>query len=244
MTTFKDITGQKFGKITALKYLGNKKWGCRCDCGVELINNSSDLRFRKSSQCISCSSKEKHRKRRELLYGKKFGNWTVLNHGESINSKWYWECQCQCGRVELVMAFNLKRGASKGCISCVGKKNTRLITALNMAYNTYKSNANKKGREWAIDKSVFEKMIKENCFYCGKSPDELPQTFYNWSKYYEPYTYNGLDRVENNEGYTMSNTVTCCSVCNRGKRDMSFSIFMEWINRIKSSEQSFKLKAV
>lgn len=33
MGTFKDITGQKFGRLTAIKYLGKSKWRCKCDCG-------------------------------------------------------------------------------------------------------------------------------------------------------------------------------------------------------------------
>jgi hypothetical protein len=29
----KDITGKKMGKLTAIRYLGKRKWICQCDCG-------------------------------------------------------------------------------------------------------------------------------------------------------------------------------------------------------------------
>ena len=42
-SNFKDITNQKFGRLTAIKYIGNSKWFCKCDCGNEKIVISGDL---------------------------------------------------------------------------------------------------------------------------------------------------------------------------------------------------------
>lgn len=36
MGKIKDITGQKFGRLTAIQYLGQSKWRCKCD---EWLNN-------------------------------------------------------------------------------------------------------------------------------------------------------------------------------------------------------------
>lgn len=36
MGAFIDLTGQKFGRLTAIKYLGRSHWLCRCDCGKEV----------------------------------------------------------------------------------------------------------------------------------------------------------------------------------------------------------------
>lgn len=46
------------------------------------------------------------------------------------------------------------------------------------------------------------------------------------------FTYNGIDRLNNDEGYTVENTVTCCSVCNRAKHTMGFEAFRAWIARV------------
>ena len=51
MGAFKDITGQKFGRLTAIKYLGKSKWRCKCDCGnltetyLGHLRNGHDILF-------------------------------------------------------------------------------------------------------------------------------------------------------------------------------------------------------
>jgi hypothetical protein len=37
--------------------------------------------------------------------------------------------------------------------------------------------------------------------------------------------YNGIDRINNEEGYTSNNTVSCCFTCNRMKGTMSSEEF-------------------
>ncbi len=55
----KDLTGKRFGKITALFIVGKKYssmlWRCRCDCGKEYNITAGELKRRKS--CKSCASK-------------------------------------------------------------------------------------------------------------------------------------------------------------------------------------------
>ena len=60
-----DITGKRFGKLTALEPVGRNAdrsitWRCRCDCGNETIVSGSVLRVRsvrssgKSAATLSC----------------------------------------------------------------------------------------------------------------------------------------------------------------------------------------------
>ena len=54
MGNFIDKTGQRFGSLTAIKYIGNKDrsyWLCRCDCGYEYEVITSNLIKRKSNYC-------------------------------------------------------------------------------------------------------------------------------------------------------------------------------------------------
>lgn len=53
----KDITKQKFNRLIALKYLGNSKWLCRCDCGNETIVDGRTLRNNTIKSC-GCHRKE------------------------------------------------------------------------------------------------------------------------------------------------------------------------------------------
>ena len=61
--TIRDLTGQRFGKITALKPLDKRKnkkvvWLCRCDCGkeCEIVGSSLTSKNAKSCGCLT----EKH----------------------------------------------------------------------------------------------------------------------------------------------------------------------------------------
>lgn len=52
-----DLTGQRFGRLTAiyLKETGRRrKWHCVCDCGDNAVVNSDNLRSGNSTQCVRC----------------------------------------------------------------------------------------------------------------------------------------------------------------------------------------------
>lgn len=54
---FKDITGQRFGKLVALEYVGNSQWKCKCDCGTIVVVNTSHLMSGHTTSCGCLSSK-------------------------------------------------------------------------------------------------------------------------------------------------------------------------------------------
>ena len=49
---------------------------------------------------------------------------------------------------------------------------------------------------------------------------------------------NGIDRIDNNIGYTNENSVPCCKTCNFAKNILSESQFYLWIKKIY--EHNFK----
>lgn len=66
-SAFKDLTGQKFGKLTVIEYLGNdpsilnrkttqkqRIWKCKCDCGNEKITTSAELLKHNLHSCGKC----------------------------------------------------------------------------------------------------------------------------------------------------------------------------------------------
>lgn len=46
-----DLSGQRFGKLTAEEYLGKGLWRCRCDCGGTSTCLTSNLRKGNSTSC-------------------------------------------------------------------------------------------------------------------------------------------------------------------------------------------------
>lgn len=70
---FKDISNQKFGNLTAIKYIksnnrGSAIWKCRCDCGNTVEVSGTDLRtgHTKSCGCINSFGESKIQKLLEL----------------------------------------------------------------------------------------------------------------------------------------------------------------------------------
>jgi hypothetical protein len=64
------------------------------------------------------------------------------------------------------------------------------------------------------------------CYYCGEPPTLNP-----CDKDGILLT-NGIDRIDNTQGYFMSNVVPCCSFCQYAKRDLSYSDFMRHLQRV------------
>lgn len=48
---FKDITGLEFGRLTALRCVGNGRWLCRCECGNEKLIYGGHLRAGMTESC-------------------------------------------------------------------------------------------------------------------------------------------------------------------------------------------------
>ena len=67
---FKDITNQRFGKLTVLEHIGSKRknalWRCKCDCGSIIEALGTDLR-RDSIQSCGCQRSRGEEKIRRLL---------------------------------------------------------------------------------------------------------------------------------------------------------------------------------
>lgn len=77
--TFIDISGEKYGRLTAIKRLPKEndektKWLCKCDCGEVSEVNLSDLRAGKTKSCgcfrreLTSKMRESHKKTDTRLY--------------------------------------------------------------------------------------------------------------------------------------------------------------------------------
>lgn len=67
MGKFIDLTGQKFGRLTATEMCGsdnggNAKWACSCDCGLAKVVHGENLRRGKTRSC-GCLHSERSRER-------------------------------------------------------------------------------------------------------------------------------------------------------------------------------------
>lgn len=129
---FDDISGQKFGRLTAVKWCGGSYWECLCDCGNPCVSLASSLKNGNTRSC-GCLAKEVRRQtgrnsrgrkssRFVDLTGEKFGLLTVIERAENGNSGHVrWHCLCDCGRESIISSAHLRSGHSRSC-GCLGLK--------------------------------------------------------------------------------------------------------------------------
>lgn len=162
---FKNITGQRFGKLVVLEYIGKNKnksslWRCKCDCGNEKIAPSTTLL---RGDCNSCGCL--HDKQIKDLTGQIFGKLTALYYIKGKDGKQgKWHCKCECGNECDVFRSNLTRlhTTSCGCqVKSIGEKNIeKLLIKNNIKYlrdsTFFKDLRSKKEKILRYDFIIFE----------------------------------------------------------------------------------------
>lgn len=69
-------------------------------------------------------------------------------------------------------------------------------------FNKAKNGAEERGIKWTLKFEDYERIIQDPCFYCANQLGEPTKLA------------GGLDRLNSNKGYSLSNVVSCCVVCN------------------------------
>lgn len=82
-------------------------------------------------------------------------------------------------------------------------------------YGKYKQRATKKQIEFKITLKDFSKIFGKKCRYCNIENKN-----------------NGIDRVDNKEGYTKDNMCPCCKICNFMKSNNTKNFFINHCKRI------------
>lgn len=129
----KDITGQKFGKLTAVRMAGKAKnrcvtWECICECGAEIIVGGTALRRGHTKSC-GCG-------RANDISGQRYGRLTAKKIiGKSKNGTAIWQCQCDCGNMTEILSTVLKSGETKSC-GCLLKERVAETSRRHGMYGT------------------------------------------------------------------------------------------------------------
>lgn len=92
----------------------------------------------------------------------------------------------------------------------------------------YKANASRRGLEFCISKSDIRRITQSNCNYCGAEPKQIIQDKTSNGS----YIYNGIDRLNSDNGYTPDNCVAACKYCNKAKSNMTQEQWNEWLDRL------------
>ncbi len=155
------------------------------------------------------------------------------------NGRIRWLCQCKCGNSIIVVGHNLVNEDTKscGCLKLERQSKPIGVAARNRIIRYYKKNAETRNLPWAVSSEKFESIIFSECFYCGTAP----ATTMKDTKHH--LTYNGIDRLDNTQGYLDTNVVPCCHICNHAKSDLSLEAFLQWIGKIYCHSRKYQQTA-
>lgn len=194
----------------------------------------------------------KRKKRKQI--GDKVGKFTIV--GYSGIKKAEYTVVCECGHIQNMPLCNMKTntiGCKKNCwVEWMANKNKELnklkpvaikkmilpkvkppITPPNLLhklFNRYKSGAKRRNVEFELTIDQFKKKVSDNCHYCGCEPSTIQKSIKD--KQLFVYKYNGIDRKDNNIGYTIENSLPCCSLCNYLKGRHTYDNFISQVLKI------------
>lgn len=144
-----------------------------------------------------------------------------------------WRCSCDCGGETVIPSHLFGVTRSCGCLSThnrlpKGEASRRALMRV------YIKGAESRGLLFELTSDQFTKLTKGECHYCGDKPSK---------KYAHPisngsYKYNGIDRMNNDIGYTLNNCVSCCWVCNDMKKAQGYGEFLSKVKQIHINNES------
>lgn len=124
--TYSDVAGQKFGKLTAVKFIARKNhrtyWLFRCDCGNEKENVVSRIVNNGKKGIVSscgCNHKARPIDSRKDITGQKFGMLTAIKklRAHEYSTELVWLFRCDCGSEAERIKSRLTNNSSCGCIT-------------------------------------------------------------------------------------------------------------------------------
>lgn len=203
----KDCTGERFGKLVALKRIRDREhevtyYICRCDCGNIVKVRAGNL-CRGDTKSCGCSKKSIYYD--ENLVGKKFGRLQVISEEHSKNKGLIEKCKCMCGNITYVTKHNLVNGNTKSC-GCLHRDVTRELLSTHKLSNTalYKKFAKMIERCENPNSKAYKNYGGRGIKICDEWRNDFT-SFYNWSMsngYKEDLT---IERIDVNGNYCPEN---------------------------------------
>lgn len=207
MPQFKDITGERFGRLVAIRpvHTGIKvQWLCACDCGGEAITTSTKLKSGHTKSCGCYQRQQTSLASLKDLSGQKFGLLKVIERVCEPSAEVMYKCECECGRAVVVRGGNLRSGGTRSC-GClrremVKEKNTKHNGCGTRLYRTWRN---------MLDRCTNPKN-KEFSRYGGRGIQVCAEwkEFSKFKEWAENSGYNDIltiDRIDNDKGYSPDN---------------------------------------
>lgn len=234
------VAGSRFGRLVveALVEGGSRhRYRCVCDCGNTVSSVRASYLKKGITRSCGCLQDEMYASRRAkppvLSIGSVHGLLRVTGvYKRDRHGMWHYHVQCECGTTKTVREDNLKSGNTSSCGCAKRGSRTRLRgsaeSATTYIFIAYRRGALRRGHTWDLTREQLAALITGDCHYCGSPPATLKKTTLG------PFLWNGIDRLQNDQGYAPGNLVTCCRACNIAKSTMTVAAFAHWVQLVAS----------
>ena len=218
MARGKDLTGQRFGRLTVLglneeessklrpsgkRMIKIKYYDCQCDCGTIKTIRGNCLSNGSTTSC-GCYNRELNSERsRANLVGQRFGRLTVVAFSHVEKQSTYWLCQCDCGGTKVVHVRELNGGHTQSC-GCL-RRETVVKKNIDNTKGTTQISRHLRSlgvvEEW---KDNARKQVNYTCQLTGKYGGRIPvHHLYAFSSIVEDaHTTNNIKIKEQVQDYT------------------------------------------
>lgn len=165
------------------------------------------------------------------LTNQRFGKLVVSNQSNVKYSDGVrWVCNCDCGKTAVVRANHLRNGRTNSCGCLYKRYSPSFESAYIGAFDVYLKRAQKFNRAFQLTIGQFRDITSKPCYYCG-SQDNVMRVTVGMQKGLLLRA-NGIDRYDNDIGYTLENSVPCCKICNFMKTNLPAQQFLEHVTKI------------
>lgn len=214
---FKDLTGRRFGKLTAVSRAPNKnglvQWNCDCECGGRRVAYATHLT---EAQTTSCGCGRVHD-----ISGQRFGRLVAITRtGSDAFRNATWLCRCDCGATKGVPTNPLVSGGTLSC-GCQGRDSR---VAAQTKHGMHKSS------EYRIWQSMIQRCHRPSSSNYVRYGQRGIAVCDRWRKSFEAFyadmgkrpRAHSIDRIDNSGNYEPGNCrwATQTQQCNnrRGNR--------------------------
>lgn len=168
--------------------------------------------------------------------GEKHNKLLAISKIKKEGRSWY-VCKCDCGNEVFVEGWHFHSGKTKSC-GCIRKETDKIrgisnrkeygLSNARRVICYYKRNAKRRNIKFNLTEKECLLLMVQSCYYCGREPFNVIKA----KQSHGEFVFNGIDRVNNSEGYVLNNVVPCCKHCNSMKKDLSNTEFLEIIKLI------------
>ncbi len=140
-------------------------------------------------------------------------NISEFNKNSSRKDKLTCWCKMCMNKYHFIYSHGIGKETRREYVLNNRERRKEYIRSLEGKFSAYKSDAKRRRMKWSLTFEQFSAFWKKNCGYCGGEIKNI-----------------GIDRIDNNKGYTLKNAVSCCNWCNIMKNKYTKQ---EFINQIK-----------